>query len=437
MVRRRFVAILATLGLVIGGAVATAGGVGAGQKKPNFDNLEQIPEPDPCEPDPGVTDDTIKIGVISILSGAQAQSFAPGTEDGLRARIDRANRDGELGDRQIELVIKDDQANQANNLTAAQQLVEEEEVFGIIELSNASDGSARYLNREGIPVAGWHLGQKEWGIYENMFSWRNSQPPNPQKVFTSRNADVMKALGARKIALVGSNIGSSAIFMDQIETAVNKTKGMEAVYKTTDVTAEQQDFTGIAAAIKDSGADGMYTGLAGVQANNLVQALNQANVDLEAIVFPGGYDDRVLGLAGYDGAYIGTEFKPLEVGSEGLTQYENDMEEAGKAPLRFFSFHGYFAADTLIEGIKAAGVNCPTRKAFINNLRMVEDYDAGGSFVPVDYAEIFGRIFYCVYYVQVQNQEFVPVFDGEPFCAKRLFTGKKSRKLTKAEQAQG
>ena len=436
MKRRRFAAIAVTLGLALSGVVTSSVAI-AGEKKPDFSKLKEIAEPDPCKNDPGVDDSTIKVGVITILSGPQGVNFAPSTEDGIRARINRANETGELGERQIELVIEDDQGNQANNLTAAQQLVEEEEVFAIIEISNAADGSAEYLNKEKIPVAGWHIGQKEWGIYPNMFSWRNTQPPDPAKVFTSRNADVMKALGAKKIALVGSNIGASATFMDQVGTAVERTKGLELVYKTTDVTAEQQDFTGIAAAIKDSGADGVYTGLAGLQANNLSQALRQAGIELKAIVFPGGYDSRAVGLPGYEGAYMGTEFKPIEVGSEGLTQYSEDVEALDKDPVNFFQIQGYFAADTFVEGIKAAGVGCPTRKAFINNLRLVKGYDAGGSYVPVDYAEIFGRIFYCVYYVQVVNKEFVPVFDGEPFCAKRLFTGNKVRKLSKAEQAKG
>jgi len=438
MVKRRFVAVTLALSLAMAGMLA--GTATAGEKPPDFSKLKTIKEPASCDnPDPGITDDTIKVGVITIESGPQAVSFAPSTVNGLRARIDAANASGELGDRQIELVIKDDQANQANNLTAAQQLVEEEEVFGIIEVSNVADGSAEYLNEEKVPVGGWHLGQKEWGIYPNMFSWRNSQPPDPTTTFSSRNADVMKALGAKKIALVGANIASSAVFMDQIGEAVENTKGLELVYKTTDVTPEQQDFTGVAAQIKDSGADGMYTGLAGIQANALVQAIRQSGAELEAIVFPGGYDSRVTGLPGYDGAYMGTEFKPLEVGSPGLTAYEEAIAafDPDADPLNFFQIQGYFSADVFVQGVIAAGVGCPTRKAFINNLRMVEDYDAGGAFLPVDYAEVFGRIFYCVYYVQLVDGEFIPTFDGEPLCAKKLFDDGKIRKLKPAEVAGG
>lgn len=433
---RRLGAALAAIACTV--AIGTAGVASAGgSPDTDFSKLKPIKEPANCKEGDGVTADTIKVGVISPTSGPSAQSYAPSTEQGIEARVQEANASGELGDRTIEIVKKDDQGNQANNLTAAQQLVEEEGVFGIIEVSSAADGSAQYLYDEKIPVGGWHNGLKEWGTYPNMFSWRNTVPEEPENTFTSRAGDVMKQLGAKKIALVGTNLASSAIFIDQTKQAIEKTKGLEVVFDTTDVTPEQQEFTGIADSIKQSGADGVYTGLAGLQANALSQAITQAGVDLKAIVFPGGYDDRVVGLPGYEGAYLGTEFKPLEVGAEGLTKYEDAMEAAGYSPQRFFALQGYFGADVFINGLKAAGTGCPTRKAFINNLRLEKGYDAGGAFIPVDYAEIFGRPFYCVYYVQIQNQQFVPVNDGEPICASKLFDDGKVKKLSAADQAKG
>jgi len=39
--------------------------------------------------------------------------------------------------------------------------------------------------------------------------------------------------------------------------------------------------------------------------------------------------------------------------------------------------------------------------------------------------------------VQVQNEKFVPIFNGEPFCAKNIFENGKERKLKPAEIAKG
>lgn len=437
MVRRRFASISVALAMAIAPGLVTASVVGAGDDKPDFTKLKKIKEPNPCKNDQGVTDDTIKVGVITIKSGPSGSTWAPAVEEGIQARIDKANAEGELGDRTIELVVADDAGDVARNLTAAQQLNEEDQVFGIISVTNVAKGGARYLNEEGVPVGGWHVGENVWGLYPNMFGWRNTQPPDPKVTFTTRTADLLKKLGGKRIAVVGSNLESSAVNADQTATAVEKTKGLKLAFKTTDVTPEQQDFTGIAAEIKDANVDGVYTSTAGLQANALSQALTQAGVELKAIVFPGGYDDRVLALPGYEGAYVGTEFKPLETGSPGLTEYTEAMEANGSEPQRFFAINGWFSADVFIEGIKAAGVGCPTRKAFINNLRLVKGYDAGGSFIPVDFAKVFGTIPACIHYVQIVNQEFVPIFDGEPFCATKIVDEGKVRKLKPAEIAIG
>src|SRR5262245_65951617 len=81
----------------------------------------------------------------------------------------------------------------------------------------------------------------------------------------------------------------------------------------------------------------------------------------------------------------------------------------------------------MIEGIKAAGVNCPTQKAFINNLRMEKGYTASptsnpddGWFPPVDFSAVFNQPFQCAYFVQLTNKQFVPQFNGAPVCAKQV-----------------
>jgi hypothetical protein len=44
---------------------------------------------------------------------------------------------------------------------------------------------------------------------------------------------------------------------------------------------------------------------------------------------------------------------------------------------------GYVAADEMIQGLRLAGP-CPTRTAFIQNLRKITDFNGGGLIVPVN-----------------------------------------------------
>jgi branched-chain amino acid transport system substrate-binding protein len=438
MCSKRLGSIVVVLGLVL--VIGTSGvAFAGGNTNTDFSKLKHVKAPKNCSDVPGVSNGEIKVGVLLPSSGPTAQSFAAG-KNGMEARVAKANAEGELGKRKITLKFADDAGDPAKNLTAAQDLVENQGVFGLIENSPFAFSSAKYLNQQDIPVVGWHLGLKEFGTYPNMFGWRNSTSPDPAHHFTTRNVDVLKKLGATKLALLSTNVANSAEFINQIQTAVKKSKsGIKVVYKTTDVPPEQRDFTAEVQKIKDSGADAMYTGMDTLQNTGITDALNQAGVKLKAVVFPGGYDTRVLGLPGIDGVYFGIETVPFEENPPAYVEYKKWMQK--QDPNQFFQgqvpYYGWLAADAFIEGLKAAGKSCPTREAFITNLRLEKGYDANGAFIPVDFAEIFGRPFYCVYYVHVENKAFVPQFGGKPFCASARIDGNKITKLTPAQQAKG
>jgi branched-chain amino acid transport system substrate-binding protein len=424
--RHALVALAAVLVLVVGGMSTAAADPPAA--RPGGGGS--------CKNDPGVSDSEIKVGAIVPKSGPQATSFSDAL-NGIQARVDKANAEQETGKRKLTIVDVDDVADNARNLTAAQQLVQQDGVFGVMEVTSAAEGGAKFLNQQGVPVVGWHVGVPAFGKYKNMFGWRNTVPPDPAKTFTSRNADVMQKLGATKIALVGTNQASSAGFIDQIDQALKKTKGMKVAFKTTDLSVSDREFTGVVQRIKDSGADGMYTGMDFLQNTALNSALQQAGIQMKAVIFPGGYDDRTLAIQGMEGVYFGVEFKPFELNPPAFTEYKKWMDTLGKHAEGQIPYNGWLSADTFIRGLKAAGLDCPTRKNFIKNLRKVKDFDGNGAYIPVDFNDIFGRTYYCVYYVQVQNQKFVPQFEGNPFCASRVIDGNKVKKLTPEQQAKG
>jgi branched-chain amino acid transport system substrate-binding protein len=438
VIRRRGVVVavvvaVACLGLATPGLAASNGG-GSGQ----FKNLRPVKPPSPCPNTDGVSSSTIKVGAILPETGPDAQSFAA-SEDGMRARIDMANATGELGSRKISLTVVDDVGDPARNLTAAQQLVEQNGVFGIMENSLAADSSAPYLHAQNIPVTGWHLGLASFGKYPNMFSWRNSVAPDANaNTFTTQNVDFLKTKGATKIALVGANTSNSAGFVNQVAESIKVADpAMKVVYQTTSVAVGQMDLTAEAQKIKDSGADALVTGMDFLQNVALSAALVQDSYKLKVTLYPGGYDSRITSLPGIDGVYFGIEVIPFEENPPAFLTYRTQMQREGKYFQGEIPYIGWLTADTFIEGLKAAGLSCPTRQGFVTNLRLEKDWTAHGAFAPIDFTTIFGRPFYCVYYVQVQNGGFVPQFGGKPFCATGVIHNGKLTKLTPAQQAQG
>lgn len=101
----------------------------------------------------GVTDDTVKIGGIFFnvnFSGADV---------GAEARVKRANDEGGVNGRMIELVsVTHDNNDAGANLDEARRLVTQEEVFAITPMvTAAASGSVDFLLDENVPFFGWGI----------------------------------------------------------------------------------------------------------------------------------------------------------------------------------------------------------------------------------------------------------------------------------------
>lgn len=433
MIRRRACRVAVALGLAVGLAAAVAGPAGAesavttAQAEKGFKGLKPLKEPKTCPTEDGLTASEIKVGAIIPNSGPSAASFGPARE-GLEARIAKANAEKEVGNRQIKVVYGDDAADTAKNLTVAQQLVEQDKVWAVIADSPAMDTSAKYLYDKGVPVVGWHLGLPSFGTYPNMFSW-NSVAQDVAGSYTTRTVDWIKQAGGRNVALVGTNQANSARVILQTEDAIKRTKGMKMVFKTVDVPTGSTEFGAIAQQIKDAGADSVYTGMDTSANLALSTALKQAGANVKVLVFPGGYSPQIVAAPALQNGYFGIEFKPFETTPPVPGYVEFDKYLPQGVVRSQVTAVGWLIGDLLVEGIKAAGVNCPTRDGLITNLRLVKDYTANGFFdPPKNFIAMWNTPFPCAFYVQVVNNAFVVQNDQKPFCAKQVITNNKINK---------
>jgi ABC-type branched-subunit amino acid transport system substrate-binding protein len=310
----------------------------------------------------------------------------------------------------------DDASDATRNAEGARQLIESDNVFAIIESSDKSAGSAQYLHDKAIPVAGWHVGVPAWGQFANMFTFRQPASATPQSEYTDRTVQLLHKLGGTKVALVAGVNQSSVSYVERIEKTFKPGTNISVVYKSTDTQPGSTEFTPVVQRIKESGADTLITGMDFLQNTALSDQLSRAGVKLTAVIFPGGYDKRVLKIAGIEGALFGLEFKPFESTPPPPAFVEFDKWMPKDAVRNQVTYIGWLSGEMLIQGIKEAGVACPTRAAFVNNLRMLKGYTANGAFDPINLADGFGHEFKCVYYVKVVKAAFVPQFDGSSFC---------------------
>lgn len=101
----------------------------------------------------GVTDTTLKIGTISLVSGGFAFIGQP-AYDGFRACIERFNaQEGGVQGRKVEIVAYDDQYDAATGKAIVERFVEQDKVFMLASLfGNIVEPCLDYLKDKGIPI---------------------------------------------------------------------------------------------------------------------------------------------------------------------------------------------------------------------------------------------------------------------------------------------
>ncbi|MFT4181876.1 MAG: ABC transporter substrate-binding protein [Rhizobium sp.] len=109
-----------------------------------------------AEPSPGITGDTIKIGVTGPLTGPVA--VVGGVAEGIRARIEQANVEGgvTMGDgktRKIALIIEDDGLDPQRTLANVRKMVEKDQVFALVGTAATPNNLAigRYITQKKVP----------------------------------------------------------------------------------------------------------------------------------------------------------------------------------------------------------------------------------------------------------------------------------------------
>lgn len=376
---------------------------------------------------PGVTEDTIKIGYVTSQTGLAASSFEGG-DAGARARIELQNEQGGINGRQIELVAVDDGA--LGPLAAAQKLVEEDQVFGIIFVSAFTSAATPYMNEQGIPVTGGGFDGPQWGQQPNTNMFTYFPPiytPFDGKFYLyDTNAQFLQSQGVTQLATIGYQISQASTqnLKSTLETA--KPYGIEACYENYSVQFGATSFPTESLAIQNEGCDGLISAMVDSSDVGLSAALKQAGVSIPELYYT-GYSQSVLddpnSAAALDGAYFPASpnwSEPSRGVQQMLNAFAKYAPEIEGIP-NLGVWQSYFAADLMIEGLEVAGEN-PTREDFITNMRQVTDYDGHGLFAesPLSFTD-FGTV---EMFPEQQCNDFVQLRDGEYVTVAKDVCGK-------------
>ena len=124
----------------------------------------------------GLTEDTIKIGTHKPLTGVAAPGYSE-IPTGAQAYFDHVNANGGVCGRQIEYQVRDDGYNPSNTTSVTNQLVLQDQIFGMMGGLGTPTHSAviDFLNEEGVPdlfVASGALAWNQPDKYPYTFGWQ-------------------------------------------------------------------------------------------------------------------------------------------------------------------------------------------------------------------------------------------------------------------------
>ncbi|ONH22987.1 ABC transporter substrate-binding protein [Pseudofrankia asymbiotica] len=366
-----------------------------------------------CE-SPGVTAGNIRLGLLFPDSGS-AQSLFGSFRAGVDARLGVANSAGGVHGRQVTYDWEDDASDPRTNLAGATALVDRG-AFAILESTSASSGSAEFLHDKGIPVAGTSL-EEPWTIYDNMFSYSNLLSESGS---VSTYGDFVAAHGGHSAVMVVSQYTETSLDFAAELTASLKAAGIQVV-ATVDATAPI-NLEGLGHKIKDSGADVLVGTVTGSSFGQAVLAARGAQANLQVILSPAGYDQRILNVfkAIIAGAYFVADFLPFETGRPAHRQFLAAMSRYApetQPATQQAALSGWISTDIMLRGLQVAS-DCPTRASLISALRAVRGYTADGLLTqPIDFRADFGKLTRCLAFVQVNpdGTRFTPV-DPLPRC---------------------
>jgi branched-chain amino acid transport system substrate-binding protein len=362
---------------------------------------------------------TITIGFLTDLTGVASSGFLT-SKLGIDAFVNRVNAAGGVNGYKIKYVLADSTSTPTGALTAVQKLVQQDNVFAIVENSSDFYGAEAWALQQGVPVVGSAIDGPYWADPKdtNLFAAPGVTNENYENV---AQGQFMKAQGVTKCASLGySSSPSSALsasgFVKSCEGA-----GLKSGYLNTQFPFGSTDVGPIALAMKKAGVDGVYLPTVPSTSFALVIALHQLGVKLKAVLLPTGYGGDLLASKAAvlvaQGVNFATVGAPAEANTPATMQRAADLAKVGvTGPPTFAEQEAYLTLTAFVAGLKAAGPS-PTRQTFMKAMSGITNFDASGLLAPEkisfrNYAPATG----CLWVAQLKGAKFF-VVPGTPICA--------------------
>src|ERR1700722_3156475 len=369
----------------------------------------------------------IKLGLITDLTGPFSSSFTS-SEKGIEAYVDMVNANGGINGHKLSYVVADTTSTITGAQTAAQELVQRDGVFAVVDDSAAFSGAEPYLLQQGVPAIGGAFDGPEWNVASNTNLFASTGVTDYNTV-NSAVGKFMKAEGVTVCGAVGypnATAGPSAVAVVKSCTAA----GLKNGYLNTQIPVGSTDVGPIALAMQKAGVNGIVLPVVVSTGFALLGALKQLGVKLKVALLSTGYGGDLLASSAAVQAGQGYMFssvgQPIEDNSPATQKMAAALAKVGVTSTPAFAEQeAYIATAAVAAGLEAAGANV-TQKSFITAMRGIHNFTADGLLSPgavnfSDYSQVAAGAGAagCIFAATLEGKKFIPV-PGTPTCGEAI-----------------
>jgi branched-chain amino acid transport system substrate-binding protein len=365
---------------------------------------------------------TVTIGFVTDLTGPNSSGYTT-TRQGIEAYLNRINAAGGVDGIKINYILADTTSTPTGALTAVQKLVQQDNVFAIIENSSVFYGAEPWALQQGIPVVGSGVDGPYWGDPKDTNIFDAGGVTN-ENYYLSAEGQFMKSQGVTKCASLGYASSPSSGLAAEGFIKSCEAVGLKSGYLNTQFPFGSTNVGPIALAMKNAGVNGLFLPTVPSTSFALVVALHLLGAKLKAVLLPDGYGGDLLASKAAVEAAQGVDFQteglPAEANTPATRQRAADLAKVGvTTDPTFAEQEAYLTLTAFTAGLTAAG-SSPTRQSFMTAMSKMTSYDGGGLLAPLklsfrDYTPANG----CLWVATLKGSKFF-VAPGTPICSSEV-----------------
>jgi branched-chain amino acid transport system substrate-binding protein len=376
----RAIGVMTLVGLIAAGCGSGDDGGGAATdttaKRSEFVAVEGVP---------GVSDTEIRLSIMGTATASNplGECYLECFADGVEAYFAYVNANGGIYGRDL---VLDEPRN--DELGKSQQVA--------IEVTTAKDSLATFL----VPIistAYQTFVDKNWPTFgyltdhtamsgkNNLFSTYSVSSFDVPK---NDHPFIPRALGVKKLGVLGYNVGSSQTCVDQI---VDEFDGIysdiaSVVYSNKDLPFGLSN--GVApevTAMKDAGVEAVFTCMESNGLKSFAQEMKRQSLEAPLVTYSAFEDEFIEANADVlEGSIQGTRLRPAFASdSKGSKLFEEWIAKRDPEKINATTRQGWVAADLMVQGLRAIGGPFDQAK-LIEATNKLENWTADGMIAPID-----------------------------------------------------